>query len=39
MGNSNWIFWKFFPRSGLLKEHFVTIDASVINADFIERWF
>ena len=25
---------KLFPRSGILKEHFVTIDAGVIDADF-----
>ena len=25
---------KLFPRSGILKEHFVSIDAGVINADF-----
>ena len=25
---------KVFPRSGILKEHFVTIDAGVINSDF-----
>ena len=25
-----------FPRSGILKEHFVTIDAGVINSDFRE---
>ena len=27
---------KVFPRSGILKEHFVTIDAGVINSDFRE---
>ena len=25
---------KVFPRSGILKEHFVTIDAGVIDSDF-----
>ena len=25
---------KLFPRSGLLREHFVSIDAGVIDADF-----
>ena len=25
---------KLFPRSGILKEHFVSVDAGVINADF-----
>ena len=25
---------KLFPRSGILREHFVTIDAGVIDADF-----
>ena len=28
------LFGKLFPRSGLLREHFVTIDAGVIDADF-----
>ena len=34
MGNSKWFLWKSFPRSGILKEHFVTIDAGVIDSDF-----
>ena len=25
---------KLFPRSGILREHFVSIDAGVIDADF-----
>ena len=27
---------KVFPRSGILKEHFVTIDAGVFHSDFRE---
>ena len=34
MDKSYWFFGKLFPRSGLLMEHFVTIDADVIDADF-----
>ena len=34
MGNSAWILWKSIPRSGLLKEHFVTVDTGVIDSDF-----
>ena len=31
---STGFYGKLFPRSGILKEHFVTIDAGVIDADF-----
>ena len=34
MGNSKCFLWKVFSRSGILKEHFVTIDAGVIDSDF-----
>ena len=34
MGHSYCFFGKLFPRSGLLMEHFVTIDTSVTDADF-----
>ena len=34
MGNSKWFLWKVFPRSGILKEHFVTVDAGVIDSDY-----
>ena len=37
MGNSYCFFFgKLFPRSGLLMEHFVIINAGVIDADFRE---
>ena len=31
---SDGFYGKLFPRSGILKDHFVTIDAGVIDADF-----
>ena len=30
----NGFYGKMFPRSGILREHFVSIDAGVIDADF-----
>ena len=34
MGNSAWILWKSIQRLDLLKEHFLTVDAGVIDSDF-----
>ena len=34
MNISDWFYGKLFSRSGILKEHFVSIDVGVIDADF-----